>query len=161
MKNKYYMFDNTSVQKFVFDQSHTIPVGGFSLSPTCSVLGNKTPAQDTTTTTCAVINSAEKQFIEAVSSVVAINAKLIDWSHLSRMRLTDAEIDAFKNHLVWSSVSRHITLKTARKFRDHVDWAVFNRRMELHVMAQMRSKLSDAESGKKQSCVIDLNEYTA
>lgn len=142
------MFNNTRT-RFVFDPSVAVPEGGFSFKgPDGSYLK---PTQ--------VAIPQKSKLIEHVSQVTKLDPRLIDWEYLSRTRLTDDEIDTFKEHLVWPSVSRRISLKTAQKFRDYVDWSEFRRRIDSYVRDQIQSKINGVRNGDDIETLINLDNH--
>ena len=146
------MFNN-SKKEFVF-KPITMPKDGFNFT------SESTPIKFPMDIDNVILVDPHKKFIDDVLKLSKTNAKLVNWKFISEMTLSESQLEAFKENLVWSSVSKRISIRLAIKYRDYIDWTVFERYISAYVKSQLHEKLDQVEDGvQPRDLVINLESY--
>ncbi len=85
---------------------------------------------------------SEDKICELVAQLADINPKLVNWKNVSSQKMSDFNLDILKHHLNWEIVSKKVSLETATKFKEYVDWDLFIEEQEAEYSHQMRLKVS-------------------
>lgn len=156
---------NSKVKRVLPPAPSTIPIPTFSIKEHVdrTAMQDEDLGSDSGWVYCSSNKEvSRKKVLENITTILrvnSVNSRMIDWKYLSQQKLSNTEIEAYKEFLDWHHVSSRISLDTARTFSQYVHWNVFEKHLQCFVSDAVKKIVHDAQNSDKQVFSIGIANY--